>query len=151
MQISETTSLENVKKSIDVLNAQLAMYSAVRTGTRGAFPKEYKDFELYDYVAANNAAIEVLIQSMHAEGWIPCEERMPAERDWYLGVFQERSTGYQLIPRVCDNIGKITSGTTSDGWGIIDMEESEYLKDLKCVAWMPLPDKYLPKSMREGE
>lgn len=76
--------------------------------------------------------------------WIPVDEILPEERDWYLAVFRETDTGYQLIPRIADFINMPEKeNTTSDGWGIIDLEEpKEYIKSLKCVAWMPLPEPY---------
>ena len=48
-----------------------------------------------------------------------------------------------LIPRVADCIGSFGKHTTSDGWIIIDWEvEDEYVNQLKCIAWQPLPKPY---------
>lgn len=75
--------------------------------------------------------------------WIPVNERLPEERDWYLAVFREKDTAYQLIPRVADYIGN-----GENKWRIIDEEElcHEYYRDmLECIAWMPLPTPYEPQ------
>lgn len=73
--------------------------------------------------------------------WIPCSERLPEERDWYLAVFREKDTGFQLIPRVADYRGENT-------WDIIDNNilVKEYRDILECVAWMPLPEPYRTES-----
>lgn len=73
--------------------------------------------------------------------WIPVSEQLPEERDWYLAVFKEKDTGYQLIPRVADYIGE-------NNWRIIDEEAfvKNYHDILKCVAWMPLPKPYKAES-----
>ena len=69
--------------------------------------------------------------------WIPVSERLPEERDWYLAVFKESDTGFQLIPRVADYIGM-----GENKWQLMyeDSLSSEYLDLLECVAWMPLPE-----------
>lgn len=78
-------------------------------------------------------------------GWIPVSERLPDGRDWCLAVFRESDTEYQLIPRVAEFMNRPDDKhATADGWHIIDFFEGpkEYIKLLKCVAWMPLPDPY---------
>lgn len=71
--------------------------------------------------------------------WIPVSERLPKEREWYLAVFKEIDTGFQLIPRVADYIGNC-----ENRWRIIDEEGlcQEYRDTLECIAWMPLPEPY---------
>ena len=81
-------------------------------------------------------------------GWIPCSERLPKERDWYLAVFEEVDTGFIGIPYIADYLmGSHTKFTTEDGWIIRNCsdredESAEYYKNLRCVAWQPLPQHY---------
>lgn len=81
-------------------------------------------------------------------GWIPCSERLPEERDWYLAVFEEVDTGFIGIPYIADYLmGSHTKFTTEDGWIIHNCsdredESAEYYKNLRCVAWKPLPQPY---------
>ena len=83
--------------------------------------------------------------------WIPCSERLPEERDWYLAVFEEVDTGFIGIPYIADYLmGTHTKFTTEDGWIIHNCsdredESAEYYKNLRCVAWQPLPHPYQPK------
>lgn len=80
--------------------------------------------------------------------WIPCSERLPEQRDWYLAVFKEPDTGFIGLPYIADYLmGNHTAYTTKDGWIIKDCTdrddcESLYHKNLECVAWMPLPQPY---------
>lgn len=86
-----------------------------------------------------------IIERLKATNWIPVSERLPEERDWFLAVFRELDTGFQLIPRVAEFINRPDDEhATSDGWRIIDFFErpKEYIKLLKCVAWMHLPEPY---------
>lgn len=85
------------------------------------------------------------IDHLKSTNWIPVSERLPEERDQFLAVFRELDTGYQLIPRIAEFINRPDDErATSDGWHIIDFFEGpkEYIKLLKCVAWMPLPEPY---------
>ena len=81
-------------------------------------------------------------------GWIPCSERLPEERDWYLAVFEEVDTGFIGIPYIADYLmGSHTKFTTEDGWIIHNCsdredESAEYYKNLRCVAWQPLPEPF---------
>lgn len=78
--------------------------------------------------------------------WIPCSERLPKKRDWYLGIFKEPDTGWiNPLPFICDYLlGTKTKATTKEGWilrGFTDREEYiDYYFNLECVAWMPLPE-----------
>ena len=78
--------------------------------------------------------------------WIPVTERLPYDRDWYLGVFREPDTGFIGLPYICDYIGVVTKGTTKEGWilrGFTDIDNADdYIKSLECVAWQSLPEPY---------
>lgn len=79
-------------------------------------------------------------------GWIPVSERLPNDRDWCLGIFQEPDTGFVGIPYICDYVGKVTKGTTNEGWILrqcTDVDSaSDYFRNLICIAWRPLPKPY---------
>ena len=101
-----------------------------------------------------NDTIENLLLEFNEQcnnGWIPCSERLPEERDWYLAVFEEVDTGFIGIPYIAEYLmGARTRYTTKDGWIIrnctdIEGVSSEYYKNLKCIAWQPLPEPYQPK------
>lgn len=86
-----------------------------------------------------------VIECLKATNWIPVSEKMPDKRDWCLAVFRESDTEYQLIPRVAEFVNRPDDEhATADCWHIIDFFEGakEYIKLLKCVAWMPLPEPY---------
>lgn len=78
--------------------------------------------------------------------WIPVSERLPEERDWYLGIFKEPDTGWiNPIPFICDYLlGMKTEATTEDGWILKNCTDREkridYYFNLECVAWLPLPE-----------
>ena len=76
--------------------------------------------------------------------WIPVSERLPENRDWVLGIFQEVDTGWiNPIPFVCDYVGKKTPITTQDNWLLKLVDEPHpYYERLHCIAWMPLPEPY---------
>lgn len=95
-------------------------------------------------------AIEIVKQEAekYNNGWIPCSERLPEERDWYLAVFEEVDTGFIGIPYIADYLmGSHTKFTTEDGWIVRNCsdredESAEYYKNLRCVAWQPLTQPY---------
>ena len=81
--------------------------------------------------------------------WEKASKKLPTDRDWYLGIFQEADTGWiNPIPFICDYVGKLTRATTKEGWIIRHCTDREfddsggYYYNLKCVAWMPLPEPY---------
>ena len=83
--------------------------------------------------------------------WIPVSERLPNDRDWYLGIFKEPDTGWiNPLPFICDYVGSETKATTKEYWilrGFTDRDERiDYYFNLECVAWMPLPDPYNAES-----
>lgn len=83
--------------------------------------------------------------------WIPVGEKLPNDRDWYLGIFKEPDTGWiNPLPFICDYVGRETKATTKEFWilrGFTDMDEHiDYYFNLECVAWMPLPEPYKAES-----
>ncbi len=82
----------------------------------------------------------VLPKGTFVSRWIPVSERLREDHDWYVIVVKEKSTGYQYIPR-------IASHNHDNCWTIIDTEDAdkEWLDDLECIAWMPLPTPYEPQ------
>jgi len=83
--------------------------------------------------------------------WIPCSERLPKERGWYLGIFKEPDTGWiNPLPFICDYVGHETKATTKEHWilrGCTDRgEHIDYYFNLECVAWRPLPESYKGES-----
>lgn len=95
------------------------------------------------------------VTPVHKKGkWIPVSERLPKDRDWYLGIFKEPDTGWiNPLPFICDYVGSETKATTKGYWilrGFTDRDEHiDYYFNLECVAWMPLLEPY--KTESEGE
>lgn len=107
---------------------------------------EYDDFFHRGLERASRLVKEVAKE--YNGGWIPCSDRLPEERDWYLAVFEEVDTGFIGLPYIADYLmGEHTIATTEDGWIIRNCtdredESAEYYKNLRCVAWQPLPEPY---------
>lgn len=86
-------------------------------------------------------------------GWISVKERMPNERDWYLGIFEDEF-GTKTIPIVCDYVGCVAPSTTDEGWILSNITDNmeipnvhEYYKHLKCLYWTYLPEP--PKGVQD--
>ena len=108
-----------------------------------------------DYSEESHTAMMMAIDCLRSSGktneWIPVSEKLPEERDWYLGIFKEIDTGWiNPLPFICDYVGTKTKSTTEDFWIIrcgSDREDDngDYYRSLRCVAWMPLPKPYEPQ------
>ena len=113
--------------------------------------QEFGDEDSFGGMNATMRAIEIVNQLAEEQnnGWIPCSERLPSERDWYLALFKEGDSDFVLVPRVADYMGKENVCTTNEGWLIIDLEDeigiNAYYKKLECIAWQPLPAPFKPK------
>ena len=107
---------------------------------------KYEEDKLKDLV--NKAVLTVTPQEPR---WIPVSERLPNDRDWYLGIFKESNTGWiNPLPFICDYVGRKTKATTKEFWilrGFTDRDykDCDYYYNLECVAWMPLPQPYQPE------
>lgn len=105
---------------------------------------------------AFNMAIKALSVTQKSGKWIPVSERLPKDRDWYLGIFKETDTGWiNPLPFICDYVGCETKATTKEHWilrGFTDRDEHiDYYFNLECVAWMPLPKPYEPQESEDKE
>ena len=102
----------------------------------------------FDSARMINTALDMAIKALEQEPrWIPVSEKLPNDRDWYLGIFKEPDTGWiNPLPFICDYVGRETKATTKEYWilhGFTDMDEHiDYYFNLECVAWMPLPKSY---------
>lgn len=134
-----------MKKLLDSLHKKIL---------KSKFAEEVTEAEIDALVKAKQDLNENK-QSLN-DGWIPCSERLPDKRDWYLAVFKEPVTGFIGLPYIADYLlGQRTNYTTKEGWIIKDCTDVEgacgYFKTLECVAWQPLPEPYKPKGENYGE
>ena len=90
--------------------------------------------------------------TLKEQRWIPVTKRLPKNRDWVLGIFQEVDTGWiNPIPFICDYIGKKTPITTQDNWLLKLVDEPHpYYEKLRCIAWTPLPELYREEGETDG-
>ena len=110
-----------------------------------------------DLIADYDLSMGQMVKGIHAlpsvtpqpqePRWIPVSEKLPDDRNWYLGIFKEPDTGWvNPLPFICDYVGKETKATTKGFWilrGLTDCDSpSDYYLNLECVAWMPLPESY---------
>lgn len=64
--------------------------------------------------------------------WIPCEERYPEEKDWYLVTLVDLESGESAVARV-------------------RFSEGEFVTNFTVTAWMPLPKEYKPAEQKGME
>ena len=113
--------------------------------TLNAYSQGYEDGTDNFY----NAIVDDVRNHMN-DGWIPVEDGLPEDREWYLTLFKEPETGFIGLPYIADYLGRKTKTTTNEGWIIRnctdnDMENCDYYKNLESVAWRPLPETYRPE------
>ena len=100
---------------------------------------------------------EVAIKALEQEPrWIPVSEKLPTDRDWYLGIFKEPDTGWiNPLPFICDYVGCETKAATKEYWilrGFTDIDEPcDYYVNLECVAWQPLPQPFESQEREDKE
>lgn len=159
--MSEEVTRERLKKSMTIDDALNVLRDTNAYGTMDIAKSVILDYfaalseEPMDDLISRDAVLDACSQSINIldamsriedlpsvtpkQRWIPVSDRMPEEREWYLVVFKEKDTGFQLIPRVADYIGN-----GENEWQIIDEDGlgQEYRSILECVAWMPLPESY---------
>lgn len=105
-----------------------------------------RDSVFHDSVHYEDTVYDInnLPSAQSKQKWIPVTERLPKNREWVLGIFQEGDTGWiNPIPFICDYVGKKTPITTQDNWLLKMVDEPHpYYETLHCIAWMPLPEPY---------
>ena len=109
--------------------------------------KEVAEKALDEYIYKGKTLRE-WINILARTQWISVSERLPKDRDWYLGIFKEPDTGWvNPIPFICDYVGSKTKATTKEYWilrGFTDRDEHiDYYFNLECVAWRELPEQYV--------
>lgn len=87
-----------------------------------------------------------------ADGWIPCEERMPEEDLWTGRGVQYSDSVLMNVYNKSDDEAVVDYGLTRDGeW--YSMTADEYIEnsgDWEVNAWMPLPEPYNPDTKEEA-
>lgn len=121
------------------------VYMTAYKGSSNGYVSEGNLFEKYN--KGLDDAIKAINSIAPAEPepkWIPVTEALPEDKTWYLGIFKESDTGYCIsIPFVCYYAGRKTMITTKDYWILRGYDSfSEYLENVECAAWMPLPKPY---------
>ena len=114
--------------------------------------------EIFNFTRAERAEFQKWVDGLidQESRCIPVSERLPNDRDWYLGIFKEPDTGWiNPLPFICDYVGRETKATTKEYWilrGFTDMDEHmDYYFNLECIKWMPLPKPYKAESEEEDE
>lgn len=144
----DSKELSFTHKALDTISRQAAIT---------AIQKAYADTEggtdkcaVWKNVGLTNALhiMQDLPSAQPEQRWIPVTERLPKNREWVLGIFQEGDTGWiNPIPFICDYVGNKTPITTQDNWLLKLVDEPHpYYENLHCIAWMPLPETW-----EEGE
>ena len=144
-----------------MLNALNSLQNVTECQAEDCINREYtakyvEEFANNEYVSEDEAETIYLIADgirhipsvLPKAEWIPVTEKLPHDRDWYLGIFKEPDTGWiNPLPYICDYVGRETKATTKGHWilrGFTDWDDYhiDYYFNLECVAWMPLPKAY---------
>lgn len=72
-------------------------------------------------------AFDMAIESLKAQQWIPCSERLPEGDVLCCDIHKNLMIGYVFV-------------SESSNTGYNAESECEYMYD--CIAWMPLPEPY---------
>lgn len=110
--------------------------------------------EYFNKSIAYEDAIEIVNQAAeeYGDGWIPCSERLPEERDsifaklkgtdkWSDAMFEKVSDDVNVTVEFEDGTKKTMTSHTIDGkW----KNEFKIVKS-KVIAWQPLPEPYKQK------
>ena len=75
-------------------------------------------------------AITMAVKALEQCRWIPCSERLPDKKGYYL-VTRKNPKGH--VTRVRFNPEQVERGVYNSPWGNGDCD---------ILAWMPLPDAY---------
>lgn len=80
---------------------------------------------------AENKAVEMAVNALKGQMWIPCSERLPEEQGWYLAHVKHTLNGLVTIEKVLWKKSKYCS-----------LKFYRKGNDCEVVAWMPLPEPY---------
>ena len=149
----KSKKLENIATTKDNLGVDCISRQATvkRLCNLAEFMNEHKEKSGAPYIMAalfiQDNKTEFPSVTPQEPRWIPVSEKLPNDRDWYLGIFKEPDTGWiNPLPFICDYVGRETKATTKEFWilrGFTDRDERiDYYFNLECVAWMPLPKSY---------
>lgn len=84
---------------------------------------------------AENEAIEMAVNALKGQMWIPCSERLPEDLDEYYPMcLVSLGNG-----DVCLGVYRYDNGKW---WTRMSEGESEYSTVHEVLAWMPLPEAY---------
>mgnify|MGYP002525642181 CR=1 FL=1 len=100
-------------------------------------------------------SLDMAIEALEKQRWIPCSERLPEEREWIgtkrLGttisdevyVTFEAPDGQRFTDHISFQNGKLSAS---------DAERMRvWYKGAKPIAWMPLPEPYQAERREDGQ
>ena len=98
---------------------------------------------------ALNFVIDLINEQPKVGEWIPCNERLPEEREssfaklkgtdkWIEGMFEKKSDDVNVTIEFSDGKRKVITTKIIDG----QWNKHTILKPIKFIAWQPLPKPY---------